>query len=107
MDRPRCGQRVIALDDRKTRRGPFFRRHSWFRAWLPGFSPDLRDPTSRTLPLERRAGWSVKEWDDVWVVVGDRVDIIDTVVVGIVHIGLRFLARRENPAAVLVIARLL
>ena len=97
---------MIALDDGKFWRGPFLCRHELFRARFSGFSRDLREPTGRTLPLKGCPGRSVKEWDDVRIVIGNRVDIVDSVAVGIVHVGLGLVARRENPAAVLHVSRL-
>src|SRR5262245_53895280 len=53
--------------------------------------------------LEGRSFWSAQERNDIGIVVREGVDVIDSMVPGIVHIGVRLVTGHETPTAIDVI----
>src|SRR3954469_17735879 len=60
----------------------------------------LLPPISLWIPLERRADRRGEMLHHRGVDVGDQINVVDTEMIGIVHVVLVFVTRRESPAAV-------
>src|SRR5215831_17595208 len=59
------------------------------------------------MSFKRRSDGRIEQRDDIAIVVGDGVDVIEGKVFGVIHIVLRLCACKESPAAVDVVVGIL